>query len=63
MVDVEHFVAGRELRCMMCVVFVEFEKLLRFFTGSDLRLVGLFSKLSPETIGRHFARGLPTRDF
>lgn len=41
-VHVEHFVASRELRCMMCVVFVDFEKLLYLFTGGDLLLVSLF---------------------
>ena len=29
----------------LCVVFVEFEKLLYLFTGGDLRLVGLFPNL------------------
>ena len=36
----------------LCVVFVEFEKLLYLFTGGDLHLVG-----------HEFAQGLPTRLF
>ena len=37
----------------LCVVFVEFEKLLYLFTGGDLRLVGLFfTELALEPIGQ-----------
>lgn len=37
----------------LCVVFVEFEKLLYLFTVGDLRLVGLFfTELALEPIGQ-----------
>ena len=48
----------------LCVVFVEFEKLLYLFTGGDLRLVGVFfTELALEPIGHELAQGLPTRLF